>query len=153
MWRLLSIDDPKIEEYAQMRNDVGCTADFSADLMQRNMIRNKEYFIYEDDTYTILLGFAYDHSFEMMQYIAFAIKPKYNAESFRIIAEKTKEYLEEHQCDLVVHWESLMINKMAIDLESEIDLMDMIRVALRGVGLKTIRDYETKKGFVMRNNN
>ena len=96
----------KLNEFADIRNDFGCSRIFTGDIIKANIINkiNCTYFKLDDKKYTILLGFKFNQGTKKMTWMTFliinCIEEDY-PEALKRIAEKTKEILEKADLPLL----------------------------------------------------
>ena len=108
MWiELKQTDDISIlNEFADIRNDFGCSKIFTGDIVKANMINkiNCTYFKFDSKKYNLLIGFKFNQGTEKMTWMTFliinCIEEDY-PEALRQMAKKTKEIMKKYQLGLL----------------------------------------------------
>lgn len=95
MWReIITYED--MEKIALLRNEFGCVRNSTADMIQGVINRKVDchFFYYEADTIELIKGYKMMDGY--ISIIAFTIKAKVDdyPEAIRLMAEKTKEYIQ-----------------------------------------------------------
>jgi len=145
MWRELTINDEKLAYYASLRNIYDCATSYNVDDLKHALNLGRKFYVYEDDTYTIVIGFKFNQRHQKSQYVCFVINgfgdETFYYEAFKIIGQKTKEYLIETNTELVLLWKGIeMANPMAVNAGSAEIFFNKIRAAWDEVGIRGERD-------------
>ena len=110
MWKELKKTD-NLQFYADMINNTGCWLNQLNALSLKENMENKincRYFFLEDLLFRIGLSFKYNNGTEKMTYVVFLIldcKKETYSKPLLLIAQKTKEILEEYHLDLFTEYD------------------------------------------------
>ena len=147
MWKELTVDDEKLEYYASLRNIYDCATSYNADNIKHHLNLNRKFYVYKDETYEIVIGIKFNRKYQKSQYVCFVINGFGDAdwyrEAFKIIGQKTREYLIETNTELVLTFKGIeTANPMGINAGTAKKLLVAIRLAFEEVGLTGVADYE-----------
>ncbi len=108
MWKeIKSTDDINIlNDFANIRNTYGCSQNFEGRIVRLNILNkiNCSYWEFNDQKFTILLGFKKNNGTQKLQWMAFLIMNciEYDLPlAMKKLCEKTKEIMVELNLDLV----------------------------------------------------
>lgn len=149
MWRELKVTDIDLAEIGKLRNIYGCSENYSCRNIIHN-IKNKNdchYFYYEDSDYKILIGFKLDNKYNKITYISYSIGNfgdlEYYKKAFRIIAKKTREYLNEKNNTLIQRIKGMgESNKTAVFMGGIENFLEPIKVECEKEDITMEIDYE-----------
>ena len=157
MWKELNKDEEieVLNRYADLRNKFDCKDTFCYKNLRASIIEKTDchYFVYEDDIYTILIGFKYNHITLKYTYIAYAIEGfgdiEYYVKAFDIIGKKTYEYLKENNQVLEQNIDEMGIkHKIAEYLGGIESFLEMVKVGAEKNSI-TMNIYYDKNYFEM----
>lgn len=149
MWRELKVDDKDLEEISNLRNTYDCSQGFSRGIIS-HCIKDKRdchYFYYKDNDYEILIGFSKRGTDDSIQYVAYSIGKfgdlEYYKKAFRIIAKKTREYLDEKNNTLIQNIKCMGIaNKTAAFMGGIEAFLETAKPIYLSCGVEMNIDYE-----------
>lgn len=148
MWKKLTVNDTDLERIANIRNISDCTASFDKSniIHYINHKTDCNFYYYEDKDYEILIGFKIHNGFNKITYVSYAIGKfgdiDYYKQAFRIIGEKTREYLIEKNNTLIGQTEGMGEgNKTAAFLGGLQPFLELIKIEYDKCGVKVDIDY------------
>lgn len=151
MWRELEKDEAieVLNKYADMRNRFDCKDTFCYKHLRASIIHKIEchYFVYEDDVYTILIGFKFNQRTLRYTYIAYTIETfgdiDYYTKAFDIIGKKTYEYLKENNQTLEQNIDGMGIKHRIAEYLGGIEsFLNMVKVGAKKNNITMNIDYE-----------